>query len=125
MQRPTKFITPFQLSLTKGKTPEEQTQLIKEYKQQAEIELAEYSATLDKYKRYEIRVRLDEHRRGLEARCSTHEIKTAVEEIIETQRYLVEEPWDLQPDHFEQEDSDSEQEELYQQARIRNRTPSR
>ena len=33
MQRPTHFITPFPLSAAKGKTPEEQSQMIREYTQ--------------------------------------------------------------------------------------------
>ena len=75
-----------------GKPREEQDELIRDYKAEFQLALMEHTAALEKHKRYEIRVRLDEYRRGQQVNCSTAEIKKVVEEIIETQRYNLEEP---------------------------------
>ena len=99
-----------QLSLLAGKTSAEQSAIISEYKRKVEVDLIEYTAALAKFKRYEIRVRLDEYRKGIRARCSTLEIKNAVEKIIEAQKLRIAEPWGINHDNFDEEDADAEQE---------------
>ena len=83
-ERPKQGITPFPLESLKGKSEAEKNQIISDYKAQAQQELNEYSDRLAKYQRYEIRVRLDEYRRGLPVYCSDAIVMQAVREIIDT-----------------------------------------